>query len=205
LSFTIPKELPENPDKKSLDMTKRTTIHAFGCASPRTVSGVLRRLQGPDSRLGAAPRAAARMCARLLGRDEGSALVEFALVLPMMMLVVTGIFFLGIALALYLQLTNATQVGAQLLAVSRGQTTDPCSTTSTAVENAAPNLKTANLSFAYVIDGESYSGTTCTAGAAYLVQGTSASVTVSYPVHVGIYGLGWGTITLKSSTTELMQ
>ena len=75
----------------------------------------------------------------------------------------------------------------------------------TAVENAAPNLKTSNLSFAYVIDGQSYSGTTCTAGAAYLVQGTSASLTVSYPVHVGIYGLGWGTITLKSSTTELMQ
>ena len=127
------------------------------------------------------------------------------MVLPMMMLIITGIFYLGIALAMYLQLTNATDIAARLLSVSRGQTTDPCSTAVNSFYAAAPNLSHSNLTFNYVLDGQSYSGTTCTAGAAYLIQGTSAQMTVSYPVKLGIYGLGWSTITLKSQTTELTQ
>jgi len=186
-------------------MTERTTINAFGNASRRTRMNANRLFAGSRRLFAAAATAARKKSTGLLHCQEGGPLVEFAMVLPMMMLVVTGIFYLGITLCLYLQLTNATQVGAQLLSVSRGQTTDPCSSVSAAVEAAAPNLKTSNLTFAYSLDGQPYSGTTCSAGASYLVQGTSASLTVTYPVNVGIYGLGWGTIPLKSSTTELMQ
>jgi Flp pilus assembly protein TadG len=157
-----------------------------------------------SAKSGTAPRLKG-LSRRLFASDAGGPLVEFALVLPMMLIVVTGIFYLGIALALYLQLTNATEIGAQLLSVSRGQTTDPCNTTVTAIENAAPNLATGSLTFSYTIDGESYSGSTCTAGAAYMIQGASATVTATYPVHLGIYKQGWSTITLKAQTTELIQ
>jgi len=151
-------------------------------------------------------RAAAERLANGVRNDgEGGALVEFAMVLPMMMVIITGIFYLGIALAMYLQLTNATEVAAHQLSLSRAQTTDPCSSAATTFYAAAPNLSHGNLTFSYVLDGQSYSGTTCTAGAAYLVQGTSAQMTVSYPVQLGIYGLGWSSITLRSQTTELTQ
>lgn len=186
-------------------MLEITTTNALLPARKETFAGALKRYSTPQASDGRARLAWRRAIGRLVKDRDGSALIEFAMVLPMMMVVVTGIFFLGIALALYLQLTNATDIGARLLSVSRGQTTDPCSTASAAVEAAAPNLSTSSLSFSYTLDGQSYSGTTCTAGAAYLVQGTSAVLEVTYPVHLGIYGLGWSTITLQSQTTELVQ
>jgi len=45
--------------------------------------------------------------------DEGSALVEFALILPMLMLLTTGMLIFGVAMNNYLQLTNAVSVGAR--------------------------------------------------------------------------------------------
>jgi len=146
-----------------------------------------------------------RLCAQLLKSEDGGPLVEFAMVLPMMLLVVTGIFYLGIALTLYLQLTNAVDIGARQLSISRGQTSDPCATLSAAVEAAAPNLASSQLTFNYIIDGQVYSGTTCTAGAPYMIQGKAAQITVAYPVHLGIYGVGWSTLSLNAQTTELIQ
>lgn len=146
-----------------------------------------------------------RVLARLLSEQDGGPLVEFAMVLPWMLLTLTGIFYLGVALTLYLQLTNATDIGARQLSISRGQTSDPCSTAATAIEAAAPNLSTSSLSFSYTIDGQAYTGTTCTAGAPYMIQGKSAVVQASYPVHLGIFLLGWSTVTLKAQTTELIQ
>jgi Flp pilus assembly protein TadG len=187
------------------EMLEITTTDALLPRRRQTVAGALKRYSTPQAADGRARLALRRAIGKLVKDGDGGALVEFAMVLPMMMVVVTGIFFLGISLALYLQLTNATDIGARLLSVSRGQTTDPCNTAVVAVEAAAPNLSTSNLTFNYTLDGQSYSGTSCTAGAAYLVQGTSAVLEVQYPVHLGIYGLGWSTITLKSQTTELVQ
>jgi len=121
------------------------------------------------------------------------------------MVVMTGIFYLGIALTLYLQLTNATDIAARQLSISRGQTSDPCSTGSAAFTAAAPNLSTSNLTYAYSINGNGYSGTTCTGAAAQMINGKTLQMTVSYPVHLGIYAVGWSTITLKAQTTELIQ
>jgi Flp pilus assembly protein TadG len=181
-------------------MPEITTTRAAGAARGSFLVTTMQRFSGGSHRF-----PMRKTFARLAKGTEGGALVEFAMVLPMMLVIVTGIFFLGIALTLYLQLTNATDIGARLLSVSRGQTTDPCSTASAAVEAAAPNLSTSGLTFSYVLNGQSYSGTTCTAGAAFLVQGTSAQLKVTYPVHLGIYGLGWNTITLNAQTTELVQ
>ena len=75
-----------------------------------------------------------RVRARLhFGDEKGGALVEFALVLPVLLLVVTAITTFGIALNNYLQLTEAVGIGGQVLSVSRGNTTDPCNIVSSAV------------------------------------------------------------------------
>ena len=58
-------------------------------------------------------------------RDEGQALVEFGLVLPVLLLMILGLIKGGILFNNYLQLTDAARTGARQLAISRGQTT-PC-------------------------------------------------------------------------------
>jgi Flp pilus assembly protein TadG len=138
--------------------------------------------------------------------DDGSSMIEFALCLPPLMLLMTGIFAFGIATANYGTLTNATSIAAMQLAVSRGQISDPCATGSAAVYAAAPYLKQANLSFTFVLNGTTYTGTTCTAGAANLVQGQGAQVTVTYPCSLVAYKFTTFTnCLLTAKTSELVQ
>ena len=139
-------------------------------------------------------------------------MVEVALVLPVMLIVVTGILVFGLAFNNYLLLTEGTSVGARALAISRGATTDPCATASSAMIAAAPLLKSASLSFTYQINGTSYSGTSCSSGsttsgaAANLVQGASAVMTVSYPCSLAVYGANYApSCSLQAQVTELIQ
>lgn len=140
-------------------------------------------------------------------RDEGGqALIEFALTLPILLLVVFGLCTFGIAFSNYLMLEDATNVGARQLAISRSQTNDPCLTTSSSVFAAAPNLTQANLAFTYVVNGSTYSGTSCTAAASKMVQGATAKITVTYPCSLVSYEWGLGAAcSLTASTAELIQ
>ncbi len=148
----------------------------------------------------------------LLLREDGQSLVEFAVTLPGLLLVVTGIMAFSIAFNNYMTLTEAVSVGARQLTVSRGQTLDPCQTFSSAVYAAAPLLKQSNLIFKISLNGNTYMGTSCsgtlTSGApANMILGTSTVVTVTYPVSLNLYGikiLPSGSL-LMAQTTELMQ
>ena len=93
--------------------------------------------------------------------QSGQAMVEMALVLPILLLVVTGILTFGLAFNNYVLLTEATSIGARTLAISRGATTDPCATASSAVIAAAPLLSSANLAFTFVLNGTTYTGASC--------------------------------------------
>jgi Flp pilus assembly protein TadG len=155
------------------------------------------------------------------GSEEGSALVEFAVTLPLLMLVVTGITTFGIALNNYLQLTEAVGIGGQQLAVSRGNTLDPCATAAAAIEGAAPYLAPGSLSFTFTLNGASYgpyagnttwSGSTCassstTTGApANLVQGQPATILATYPCTLAVFGINYApTCNLSAQVTEIVQ
>ena len=62
--------------------------------------------------------------ARIRDEDEGNALVEFALTLPLLVLIVVGIFDFGFAFQQYEVVTNAAREGARM-AVLPGYTTSP--------------------------------------------------------------------------------
>lgn len=136
---------------------------------------------------------------------EGNALVEFALVTPLLMALMTGMITFGMMLSNYVALTNAVDTGARLLAVSRGETTDPCATTVAAIYAAAPQLTQSNFTFTFVLNGNSYSGTTCAAGTANLVTAEPAEVTATYPAPISLFGWSPSTLTLSAQTTELVQ
>jgi Flp pilus assembly protein TadG len=144
--------------------------------------------------------------------EEGQAMIEMALALPILLLVLTGILTFGLAFNNYVLLTEATSIGARTLAISRGATTDPCATASSAVIAAAPLLTPANLSFTFVLNGASYTGTSCSSGssttgaAASLVQGANALVTVTYPCSLIVYGANYAPhCSLQAQMTELIQ
>ncbi len=140
--------------------------------------------------------------------EEGQALLEFAVSLPILLVVVTGILAFGLVLNNYVMLTNATDNGARALAISRGQTTDPCATMVNAVYAAAPVLRQSGYTFAITLNGAKYTGTTCNSSAAVanMVQGAQAQVTVSYPCSLAMYGMNAAPgCALQAQTTELIQ
>ena len=169
----------------------------------------------PDQAIPSQTSGSAQAKIKLLRKSDtetGQALLEFALCLPVLLLVVTGIFIFGIFLNHYLILTNAVTLAAQQLAVSRGQTTDPCQVVSSTVTATSPILDAANLSYNIVINGVTYttascsSGSTSTGAAANLVQGTAAKVTVSYPCSLSVYSANYApNCLLKAQITEFIQ
>jgi len=138
-------------------------------------------------------------------KARGQSLIEFTLVMPLLLLVTTGMVSFGLALHNDLLLTNAVNTGAQLLAFSRGQTTDPCATAATAINNAAPSLSS-GISLTFVINGTTYSSTTsCTSAASNMVQGATAQVTGTYPCVIAIVGANYPSCTLRSQVSEYIQ
>ncbi|MGH9342957.1 MAG: TadE/TadG family type IV pilus assembly protein [Terriglobia bacterium] len=144
--------------------------------------------------------------------DAGGAIAEFAVILPVLMLVLMGIFTFGAAMNNYVDLTEAVNTGARIVAISRGQTTDPCAVAASAIYNSAPTLSQSNFTFSFAFDGSPFSGASCssssttTGAAGDLVQGTSATVTVTYPCSLEVMGVNYvPSCTLQAETTELVQ
>lgn len=155
--------------------------------------------------------------ARELARDDsaGQALIEFALIAPLVLMLAIGIAVFGIGLNQYLVLTNATEIGAHQIAISRGQTSDPCLTLNNAVVNASPNLTPSSLTFTLTLNGVSsgsFSGQTVSNGtaicptlAANLLENANEVVTVTYPFTASIINWGTRSYTLSSSVQEVIE
>jgi Flp pilus assembly protein TadG len=140
--------------------------------------------------------------------EGGQAAVEFVIVLPFLLIILTGVFWFGITLNHYLQLTNAVCIGGELLSVSRG-TADPCAAATQAIANAAPFLNSAKLAYTIVLTpqggtGASYSSS---CSSATLATGENAQLTVTYPCTLpfSIYAIGAPSCTLTAQVTELVQ
>jgi Flp pilus assembly protein TadG len=144
--------------------------------------------------------------------ERGSSLVELALCLPILLMIVTAITSFGIVLNNYLMLTSAVEVGGRQLAIISGDTLDPCKDVANTIAAASPLLKSTNLKFTFNFNGTAYSNlayptaTTCTAGAAQVVQALPMSVQVTYPCSLSIYGKNLvPNCTLSAQVTELEQ
>jgi len=140
--------------------------------------------------------------------NRGNSVIEFTLIMPMLLLLMTGMVSAGFALQNYLNLTNAVNLGAQAVAFSRGQTSDPCATGYTAISNAAPTLTASGsgLSLTFTINGTAFAGvTSCPAGASDMVQGSTVQIKGSFPVTLAIYSLNFAPTTIVAKTSEYIQ
>jgi Flp pilus assembly protein TadG len=159
-------------------------------------------------------RRRARICikavARLTTIERAQAAVEFAIVLPVALLLLCAIATLGIVFNNFAALTFATSTATQALSISRGQTTDPCQLTSQTVYSAAPQLTQSNLKFSITLGTNTVASgaanPTCSGSQQYLVQSSKAQVTVTYPCDITIMGYDFApSCALSASTTVLVQ
>jgi Flp pilus assembly protein TadG len=126
--------------------------------------------------------------------------VEFALLLPVLVMVLFAIIKFGLAINNYVVLTNAVRTGARTLAVGRGGT-NPCASAITKVQNSASDLDVSKLTVT-----TSY-GDSCPSSSAPLIAGNDATLTATYPCDLVILGIdfAFGQCNLSSRTTERIE
>jgi Flp pilus assembly protein TadG len=141
---------------------------------------------------------------RGLGED-GVAVVEFAILAPILILLLMGTVEFGLVLANYVQVTNAAGVGAMTFSISRGDST-PYTDTKSAITAAAPSLTSANLTITLSVNGtgcstDSACSTALTNAAPSGGTLTPASVTVAYPCGTMLTGYSFWSATCQLSST----
>jgi hypothetical protein len=153
-------------------------------------------------------RIRSRMRAWSRSGSEGNALVEMALALPVMLVLMTSIFAFALVTNQKLILTEAVSTGGRVLAVDRGDI-DPCKTTANAIYAAAPGLTPGSFTLSFSLNGGTPTGATCPGMGntpnPNLISGDNAEITAQYPCSLIVYGKNWGTCTLQSQITEVVQ
>lgn len=161
-------------------------------------------------------RRIARRVLHLRGQQRGGqSVIEFAIVLPVMLIMLTGLLWWGLVFLDYFNLTNAVDAGSRTLALYRGTVTDtwdPCNATVTALYNAAPRLSQSNLNITITITpygGSSASyppgqSGSCTSQSLGTQGGGTVQVQATYPLQLPIFN--WATaITLADANTQSIQ
>lgn len=168
-------------------------------ASARRHLSAATQLRGPSSRPRGDVASASRVLVRCL-EDSGGAAVEFALVLPFLLLLLFGIIQFGLTLYHFEMLTGAVRTGSRQLAIDRGAAT-PLTDTLNEIYGSAASLAKGNLRIILKVNG-----TTCATDAACggaLASGLPVTVTASYPCNLTIIGFKFAPgCVLSSSTTE---
>lgn len=126
----------------------------------------------------------------LLRREDGQTMVEFALVIPILCLVLFAVIQFGILYNNYVTLTDAARIGARKAAVSRYEE-KPVEATIAKVEDAASDLDLTKLRV------------TVTTSA--WERGEDVTVAATYPYSIDLLGFVVASGNLKSQTTERVE
>jgi Flp pilus assembly protein TadG len=152
-------------------------------------------------------------------REDGQALVEFALAIPFLLLLLTAILQFGSVYNQYEALTDAARTGARALALGYSGT-DPCDagidqTVASAAGVVSLPYSDVTPTFHSPTGGtttKSYCGTdaggSCTtvcysAGAEN--TGDEATITVNYPASISIFGMHVMNITLSTESSDAVE
>ena len=92
----------------------------------------------------------AKLRYRLRG-EEGGSLVEFAMVAPLMLTILTGTASFSLAFYNLQQMATATESAVQAVAATQGSIGDPCNLAMTTVQAALPSLNSSRLSYTLTV------------------------------------------------------
>ena len=124
-------------------------------------------------------------------RSRGQAMVEFTLILPLLLLLILGIYQFGQTYSDYIQVTNAARDGGRKALVSRSDASGVSDVITTA-KNATWWLDKNQMAVS-VSPGQPWT------------TGQSVTVTVTYPYSINLLGFVVASGTLKSTTTVRME
>ncbi|HET6607546.1 MAG TPA: TadE/TadG family type IV pilus assembly protein [Rhodopila sp.] len=141
----------------------------------------------------------------LLRDDSGVSAVEFALVAPVLLMILLGVMQLGITFNNYIALTDSVRAGSRVLAAARSSTT-PYSDATGAVYASAPTLKAGSITLSLSVNGTACAGDGPCATALTGAAGSTANVHATYPCDLLIFGVDYvPSCTLTASTTERVE
>jgi Flp pilus assembly protein TadG len=133
---------------------------------------------------------------RVAGNDRGQAMIEMALLLPLLVLLAYGIVQGGILFNNWIVLTEATRSGARELSLGRAPSVNACDNATTRLKSAAFNLHQADLVVTYTV------ANSCTD----LAVGSAATLRATYPCALRILGINFAPgCTLRSEVTERVE
>jgi Flp pilus assembly protein TadG len=121
--------------------------------------------------------------------DRGQTMTEFALVLPLLVLLLFGVIQLGIAFNNYITLTDAVRAGARKGTVAR-HLSNPEAAVEAQVRAAGTELDPDDLDINVTSSWQ---------------QGADITVSATYPYSISLLGLVVKTGELTSSTTERVE
>jgi len=176
----------------------------------------------PGTRL--RPQSRAKKSLAVFGEERGQSLVEFALILPILLILAMGIITFAIAFWNQLTLTSATSSAAQVAMVQRSTVAvDVCNPVNTALYNAGTGINNPNaatpLKFSIatapanstatptpLITNVAVKSSGVSACATLLTQGEIIQVSSTYGCNLNFFGFKLGsTCTLNASTTEAVE
>jgi Flp pilus assembly protein TadG len=142
-----------------------------------------------------------RAAGRRLGRrEDGQAYVEFAFVLPVLLLIVMGIIQFGMVFKDYIALTDATRVGARQASVSLS-IADP--------NQRLPLIEAKMRDAAGTLDTDQMTIEVSPWDTVNNVEGWAAggdvTVRASYPLKINLFGLVVFDSTMNSRTTQRVE
>jgi Flp pilus assembly protein TadG len=124
-----------------------------------------------------------------LRSEKGQAVTEFALALPVLVLLLFAVIQFGIVFNNYVTLTDATRAGARKAAVSREDPSAAADATQ-AVRNSAANLTQSKLNVSINSTWQ---------------PGADVTVTATYPYQIKLLGIPLKNGNLTSTTTERVE
>jgi len=132
-----------------------------------------------------------RRPSQTLRREDGQAITEFALILPVLVALLLGIIQFGIVFNNYLTITDAARAGARKAAVSRFLGDNGAAAKTTA-QNSAQQLNQTDLKVTVTSTN-------------WDVPGSDVNVTVTYPYSINILGWTVKAGDLTSTTKERLE
>jgi TadE-like protein len=146
--------------------------------------------RGPPGRLRISRQMKLSRTRAHIRREEGQTMVEFALVLPILCLILFAILQFGLLYNNYVTVTDAARIGARKAAVSRHEA-DPVAVTVAKVHDAASDLDLSELDVFVTATGWEH--------------GESVTVEARYPYEIDLLGFVVKKGELTSKTTERVE
>jgi Flp pilus assembly protein TadG len=142
-----------------------------------------------------------------LRREDGQSMVEFALVAPLLLLILTAILQFGSMYFKEITLTDAVRTGARTLALGRGLS-DPCDPAVTQTVNSATGTPLTSSEVTTSFSGTNSGTDTCGTGSypsrtsGNESQGDTATVSASFPYTFTVAGMPLFSVTLSASAAD---